>query len=626
MERERRESLREKYAVNMNEEEEEEEEEEEFIEDLEDLGGGGGGKGKGGNVVGKITRDLPNQPKNGFVFGGHHHRNNTSNNEDNDKENHHSVPGTQRIHVKTFGCAHNHSDSEFMSGQLQAYGYKLTDDPSEANLWVVNTCTVKNPSQAAMNTVLARAKTNEVPVVVCGCVPQGDQKAKELAEVSLLGVSQIDRIVEAVERTLRGERVLMLEKKSLPKLDLPKVRRNERVEIIPLSTGCLGQCTYCKTKHARGELGSYEIEAIIGRAKLAIEEGVTEIWLSSEDTGAYGLDIGSNVAELFKALVDVLPADQSVMLRLGMTNPPYILAHLPAIAEAMRHPSVFSWIHIPVQSGSSKVLDDMKREYTREEFEQVCDYLLEHVPDITIATDIICGFPGETESEWRETMSLIEKYKFPEVHISQFYARPNTPAFRMKRVNTLTVKNRSRELTKLTESYFPWTKLEGQKMKVWITDIAADGVSLVGHTKSYSQILLPGGEENVEKYMGTSAHVKVLSSSRWSCKAEIIENESEAAAGIQSSTSLHKKIALVESAGDTSNLNKKYGKKTRPKKNNNNNKGDILADVTEDYDDAYALRVQRIDKVSRYAEIAFGTTLCVASLGILYSKLVAPRA
>jgi hypothetical protein len=89
---------------------------------------------------------------------------------------------------------------------------------------------------------------------------------------------------------------------------------------------------------------------------------------------------------------------------------------------------------------------------------------------------------------------------------------------------------------------------------------------------------------------------------------------------------LHKKIALVESAGDTSNLNKKYGKKTRPKKNNNNNKGDILADVTEDYDDAYALRVQRIDKVSRYAEIAFGTTLCVASLGILYSKLVAPRA
>ena len=101
------------------------------------------------------------------------------------------VPGTQRVHVKTFGCAHNHSDSEFMSGQLQDYGYTLTDDPSTANLWVVNTCTVKNPSQSAMNTVIERAKTNDTPVVVCGCVPQGDQKAKELEHVSLLGVSQI---------------------------------------------------------------------------------------------------------------------------------------------------------------------------------------------------------------------------------------------------------------------------------------------------------------------------------------------------------------------------------------------------------------------------------------------------
>jgi len=539
-----------------------------------------------------------------------------NNNEVNEVQNI-GIPGSgQKVHVKTFGCAHNHSDSEFMQGQLKAYGYELTESAEEASAWVINTCTVKNPSQSAMNTVIERAKEKEKKVVVCGCVPQGDQKAKELQFVSLLGVTQIDRIVEAVERTLNGERVVMLEKKALPKLDLPKVRRNDSVEIIPLSTGCLGQCTYCKTKHARGELGSYEIKAILKRAQLAIEEGVTEIWLSSEDTGAYGLDIGSNVAELFRELVQVLPTDQSVMLRLGMTNPPYILAHLPAIAEALRHPNVFSWIHIPVQSGSSKVLDDMKREYTREEFEKVVDYLLEHVPDITIATDIICGFPGETETEWKETMSLIEKYKFPEVHISQFYARPNTPAFRMKRVNTLIVKNRSRELTKLTESYFPWKKLEGKTMKVWITDIAADGVSLVGHTKSYSQILLPGGEENIEKYTGKSVTVRVKSSSRWSCKADIfVSSGSE----LETSTTTNNKIiALTESAGDTTNLNKKYGKKIRTSKTTTTK---TLTDVSEDFEDAYALRVQRIDHLNRAFEIVFGTTLCFASLGMLYSKL-----
>ena len=528
------------------------------------------------------------------------------------------LPGKAKVHVKTFGCAHNHSDSEFMSGLLQSYGYELTNDASEAEAWVINTCTVKNPSQAAMNTVLERAKAARKKVVACGCVPQGDGgKAKELEAVSLLGTTQIDRIVEAVERTLNGERVVMLEKKELPKLDLPKIRRNAKVEILPLSTGCLGQCTYCKTKHARGELGSYEVESILARAKLAIEEGVTEIWLSSEDTGAYGLDIGTNVAELFRRLVAVLPSDQSVMLRLGMTNPPYILAHLPAIAEALRHPSVFSWIHIPVQSGSSKVLDDMKREYTREEFEHVVDYLQQNVPDITIATDVICGFPGETDSDWRKTISLIEKYKFPEVHISQFYARPGTPAFRMKRVNTLTVKNRSRELTKLIESYFPWTRLESKKLKVWITDIAADGSSLVGHAKNYAQILLPGGGENLEKYMGKSAIVEIKSSLRWSCKAEVIELCQIDARG--------EKVLLTEKAGDTSNLNKKYGKKPRgmARKDKSSVAKIDLNDITDEFDDdAYALSVQRIEKMIRRAEIVFGTTLCLASICLLYKKLV----
>lgn len=98
------------------------------------------------------------------------------------------------------------------------------------------------------------------------------------------------------------------------------------------SQGCLGACTYCKTRHARGKLGSYELEAIIARVRSVIAEGVSEIWLSSEDTGAYDLDIGTNVAELLRQVVSVMPTDNSVMLRVGMTNPPYILAHLDAIA------------------------------------------------------------------------------------------------------------------------------------------------------------------------------------------------------------------------------------------------------------------------------------------------------
>jgi threonylcarbamoyladenosine tRNA methylthiotransferase CDKAL1 len=141
----------------------------------------------------------------------------------------------------------------------------------------------------------------------------------------------------------------------------------------------LGSCTYCKTKHARGKLGSYSLESIVERAKKVVLDGVNEIWLSSEDTGAYGRDIGTDIVTLLKSIVEVLP-DEGVMLRVGMTNPPYILEHLEGIAEILRHEKVFSFLHVPVQSANDVVLTAMNREYTCEEFRRVVDYLIKHVP------------------------------------------------------------------------------------------------------------------------------------------------------------------------------------------------------------------------------------------------------
>ncbi len=198
-----------------------------------------------------------------------------------------SVPGAARVWLKTFGCAHNSSDSEYMAGLLATYGYALVDDSARmsADLWLVNTCTVKSPSQSAMDTLLSAGRAAGKALLVAGCVPQGERNAPALDGLSLLGVTQIDRVVEAVGETLKGNVVRLLSRATLPALDLPKVRRNAHVEILPLSTGCLGACTYCKTVHARGKLGSYAPEALLARAATAIADGVTEIWLSSEDTG-----------------------------------------------------------------------------------------------------------------------------------------------------------------------------------------------------------------------------------------------------------------------------------------------------------------------------------------------------
>lgn len=450
--------------------------------------------------------------------------------------------------LKTYGCSHNVSDSEYMQGVLASYGYRFTQTADDAQLWLLNSCTVKDPSQAAFMHLVLKGKSQGKAVVVAGCVPQADRHIKGLEDVSIVGIQQVDRVVEVVEETLKGHTVRLLSKNRLPELDLPKIRKNPMVEIIPLSTGCLGACTYCKTRHARGKLGSYTPEVIVARAQSVISEGVTEIWLSSEDTGAYGIDIGTDLPTLLRALIKVVP--EGVMLRVGMTNPPYILSHLDAIAEVLNHESVYSFLHVPVQTGSDDVLLAMNREYTSGDFSQVVDVLLEKVPGLTLATDIICGFPGETEQHFDETMALVEKYRFHIMNISQFYPRPGTPAAKMKRVSTQVVKNRSRKLTKLFESFDPYPTLVGTTQKVWInTEVSDDQQFTVAHTKNYTKVLLPRDDSLI----GCSAHVKILSSARFHVNAEVVscsEPATRAAAAIRQEILTGGRLSSAEHANN----------------------------------------------------------------------------
>lgn len=434
------------------------------------------------------------------------------------------VPGTQNIYVKTWGCTHNSSDSEYMSGLLASYGYKLTSDKLEADLWLLNSCTVKSPAEDHFRNEIEAAHKAGKAVVVTGCVPQGAPKTGFLQGLSIIGVQQIDRVVEVVEQTLNGNTVRLLGMKKTggkklggAPLSLPKVRRNPLIEIIPINTGCLNQCTYCKTKHARGELGSYPPEEIISRAVEAFSEGVVELWLTSEDTGAYGRDIGTSLPELLKGLVEVIP--EGAMLRVGMTNPPYILDHLQEMAKILSHPRVYSFLHVPVQSGSDCVLGEMKREYTRSDFEKVVDYLDENVEGgITIATDIICGFPTETEKDFEETMSLVSKYKFPSLFINQFYPRPGTPAAALPRIPPKQVKERTKRLTEYFLSYERYSHLVGSKQTVLVTEKAHDGIHYVGHTKRYEQVLVPGEP----KLMGKIVTVQITSTSKYSMMGSLV--------------------------------------------------------------------------------------------------------
>ncbi|XP_015687177.1 threonylcarbamoyladenosine tRNA methylthiotransferase [Protobothrops mucrosquamatus] len=421
------------------------------------------------------------------------------------------IPGIQKIWIRTWGCSHNSSDGEYMAGQLAAYGYSITENAAEADLWLLNSCTVKSPAEDHFRNSIKKAQEGKKKIVLAGCVPQAQPRQDYLHGLSIIGVQQIDRVVEVVEETIKGHSVRLLgQKKDNGKrlggarLDLPKIRKNPLIEIISINTGCLNACTYCKTKHARGELASYSIEELVNRGKQSFQEGVCEIWLTSEDTGAYGRDIGTDLPTLLWKLVEVIP--EGAMLRLGMTNPPYILEHLEEMAKILNHPRVYAFLHVPVQSASDSVLMDMKREYCVADFKHVVDFLKTKVPGITIATDIICGFPGETDEDFQETMKLVEEYRFPSLFINQFYPRPGTPAAKMPQVPAQIKKQRTKELSKLFHSYNPYDHKIGERQKVLVTEESFDSKFYVAHNKFYEQILVPKNPD----FMGKMVEVEIF--------------------------------------------------------------------------------------------------------------------
>lgn len=276
-------------------------------------------------------------------------------------------------------------------------------------------------------------------------------------------------------------------------------------------------------KQARGDLVSFPVEEIVSRVEQAFREGVIELWITSEDTGAYGRDIGTDLPTLMRAITEVIP--EGCMMRLGMTNPPYIVEHIDAMVEVLNHPRVYSFMHIPVQSGSDAVLYSMKREYSRDDFIYLVDKLRAGVPRVHVATDIIAGYPAETEQDWEDTMSLCKSYKFESLFVNQFFPRPGTVAARMEQIDRRLIKRRTKELSEFFKSYENETYSDqlGEEQEVLVTEKAFDKVSFVGHNKWYTQVLLDG-ESELGNLIGKRLKVKIYEVSKHYVKGKILED------------------------------------------------------------------------------------------------------
>ena len=346
-----------------------------------------------------------------------------------------------KIFVEAYGCSASFADSEMISGLILNGGHTLADDSSESDLNIIVTCSVKD---ATANKMIHRIKSlKSKPLVVAGCFPKAEKSTVEkFAEnASLLGPNSLGKTLQVIDSTLNGRKQVSLEDSDLSKVGLPKVRLNSVVGIVEIASGCMSECTFCQTKLSKGDLSSYRLGDIVRQVQIEIKEGCKEVWLTSTDNGCYGFDIGTDLPSLVNAVVEI-PDD--FMIRVGMMNPMYMPRIKEALIESFNNDKVFKFLHIPVQSGSDKVLHDMKRGHTVNTFKEIVKRAKERFGDFTISTDVIVGFPSETEEDFQKTVNLLDETRPDVVNLSKYSARPGTEAAEWKQIDVAEIKRRSK--------------------------------------------------------------------------------------------------------------------------------------------------------------------------------------
>ncbi len=418
-----------------------------------------------------------------------------------------------RIWVEAYGCSASFADSEMISGIIVNGGHALADSPKDADLSLVVTCSVKD---ATANRMVHRIKSlNKKPLIVAGCLPKAEQSTVErfAKNSSLLGPNALGKTLQVIEATLGGRRAVELADTDASKTGLPKVRLNRAVGIVEIAGGCMSECTFCQTKLAKGDLNSYRIGDIVRQVRTELDEGCQEIWLTSTDNGCYGLDIGADLPELVNAVTGIT---QNFMVRVGMMNPMYMPRIRDGLLESFRSDKVYRFLHIPVQSGSDRILHEMKRGHTSGTFRDAARRFREKFGDFTISTDIIVGFPGETDEDFRDTMELLAETRPEITNLSRYSARPGTEAAGRDQLDVATIKRRSKTVAEAADRI----SREGNRRWIgWRGDVLFDEMTqdgIKGRNFAYKPVFVAEGAA-----IGQSRTVRITGSTNHSLIGEI---------------------------------------------------------------------------------------------------------
>jgi MiaB-like tRNA modifying enzyme len=376
------------------------------------------------------------------------------------------------FYLETYGCASNKADSFIISEVLKTHNYEQSKI-EKAEFIIINTCTVKQQTE---NKIRARLKElgkkyHNRKLIVCGCLPFVTPEyitiIQELipniaAIVHPTNIHQIPQIIECIKETKHVQ--IFDEIIDIDKSCINITHRKDKITgIMPISEGCEGSCTYCCVKFARGKLRCFDPTTILSNIKNQLKQGIKQIYLTSQDCSNYGF----NKITLDDLVEEITNLDFKFFLRLGMINPRFLIRNFNQIVSILEKEKVYQFLHIPFQSGSDFILKKMQRPYQISQITDKVELIRKKFPYLTLSTDIICGFPGESAYDFYKTINFV-KWLRPEIlNISKFTPRPGTKAKEMEQLDSKEIKNRSIRLTRVFRTLMQginekWQNWEGE--------------------------------------------------------------------------------------------------------------------------------------------------------------------
>jgi MiaB-like tRNA modifying enzyme len=401
-------------------------------------------------------------------------------------------------HIETYGCTSNRGESRQIERALRDGGHHPVDGPSEADVAILNSCTVVEKTERNMLRRAQELDEQTADLIVTGCMAlaQGEEFAEADVDARVLHWDDVPTAVsngECPTPTPEAEPIL-----------------DGVIGILPIARGCMSDCSYCITKQATGKIDSPPVSENVEHARALVHAGAKELRITGQDTGVYGWEQGERkLAELLDRICDI---DGEFRVRVGMANPKGIHGIRDELAEVFaENETLYNFLHAPVQSGSDEVLGDMRRQHQVREFREVVETFDATLSNWTLSTDFIVGFPTETDADFQQSMALLREVRPEKINVTRFSKRPGTDAAAMDGLGGTIKKERSKAMSELkmdvvAEAY---ESMIGERREVLVVE-EGTGDSVKCRDGAYRQVIVQNaGEHDLEP--GDFADVEITS-------------------------------------------------------------------------------------------------------------------